>query len=136
MRDPSRINRITNILRNVWYKNPDLRFFQFVHWIGSKTGLDDNSYELSYSRHVFEHLPTYDDILNEMIRVASKYVVHIFFIKPAETEKISYWEEENLYHNRYSKNDIENYLSKNSKVKSFEWLDINESENALVISLV
>ena len=71
-----------------------------------------------------------------MIRVASKYVVHIFFIKPDETEKINYWEEENLYHNRYSKNDIENYLSKNSKVKSFEWLDINEAENALVISLV
>jgi ubiquinone/menaquinone biosynthesis C-methylase UbiE len=108
----------------------------FINSPVEKTGLDDNSYELSYSRHVFEHLPTYEDILNEMIRVASKYVVHIFFIKPTEIEKINYWDEENLYHNSYSKNDIENYLSKNSKVKSFEWLDINKDENALVISLV
>ena len=71
-----------------------------------------------------------------MIRVAEKYVVHIFFIKPGETEKINYWDAENLYHNTYSKDDIEKYLSKNSKVKSFEWMDINKDENALVISLV
>lgn len=101
-----------------------------------KTGLEDSSYEISYSRHVFEHLPTYKDALKEMIRVASKYVVHIFFIKPEDEEKIDHWEEENLYHNHYSKKDIETYLKRNKKVKSFEWLDINNAENALVISLV
>lgn len=101
-----------------------------------KTGLNSSSYELSYSRHLLEHLPTYKEGLKEMIRVASKYVVHIFFIKPSEEEKISYWEEENLYHNQYSKKDIESYLKKNKKVKSFEWLDINDKENALVLTLV
>ena len=108
----------------------------FINSPVEETGLVDNSYELSYSRHVFEHLPTYNNILNEMIRVARKYVVHIFFIKPGENEKINHWNAENLYHNTYSKNDIEEYLSKNSKVKSFEWMDINKDENALVISLV
>lgn len=101
-----------------------------------KTGLEDSSYELSYARHVFEHLPTYKDALSEMIRVASKYVVHIFFIKPSDTENINYWEEENLYHNHYIKKDIEKYLKKNSKVKSFEWMDITDKENALVITLI
>jgi ubiquinone/menaquinone biosynthesis C-methylase UbiE len=108
----------------------------FINSPVEETGLEDDSYELSYSRHVFEHLTTYTHILDEMIRVARKYVVHIFFIKPGETEKINYWEAENLYHNTYSKDDIEKYLSKNSKVKSFEWMDINKDENALVISLV
>lgn len=100
-----------------------------------KTGLGDNSYELSYSRHVLEHLPSFKDCLSEMIRVAEKYVAHIFFIKPSEEEKISYWEEENLYHNQYSKSDIETFLNENEKVSSFEWLDINKSEIALVITL-
>lgn len=101
-----------------------------------KTGLEDSSYELSYSRHVFEHLPTFKDALKEMIRVSSKYVAHIFFIKPGSEDKENYWEEENLYHNTYSKSSIENYLKRNKKIKSYEWVDINESENALVITLV
>lgn len=100
-----------------------------------KTGLESSSFELAYSRHVLEHLPSYKEGLEEMIRVASKYAIHIFFIKPSDEEKINYWEEENLYHNQYSKNDIETYLKANAKVESFEWLDITEKENALVITL-
>jgi ubiquinone/menaquinone biosynthesis C-methylase UbiE len=100
------------------------------------TGLDDNSYELSYSRHVLEHLPTFKDALTEMIRVASKYVVHIFFMKPGDEDKENYWEAENLYHNNYSISSIESFLNENEKVKSFEWIDINKDENALIINLV
>jgi ubiquinone/menaquinone biosynthesis C-methylase UbiE len=111
------------------------RGINFLQSPVENTGLDDNSYELSYSRHVFEHLPTYKDALNEMIRVASKYVVHIFFIKPNDEEKIDHWEQENLYHNHYKKSDLEAYLKRNKKVKSFEWMDINQNENALVINV-
>lgn len=108
---------------------------KFLNEPVEQTGLNDSSYELSYSRHVLEHLPTYKGALEEMIRVASKYVVHIFFIKPSDTEKIDHWPEENLYHNHYKKSDIEEFLKKNKKVKTFEWLDINDAENALVINL-
>lgn len=101
-----------------------------------KTGLKKNSYELSYSRHVLEHLPSFEDALNEMIRVASKYVVHIFFMKPGEEYVESYWENDNLFHNTYAVSDIENFLKGNDKVESYEWIDINEKENALFISLV
>lgn len=101
-----------------------------------KTGLKDSSYELSYSRHVLEHLPTFKDALSEMIRVASKYVVHIFFVKPGNEDKENYWKEENLFHNNYSISSIESFLNKNKKVKSFEWIDINKDENAIIINLV
>lgn len=101
-----------------------------------KTGLKENSYELSYSRHVLEHLPSFEDALTEMIRVAKKYVVHTFFLKPNEEEfEPNHWKEENLYHNTYNKNDIESFLKKNKKVESFEWVDINEKEIALTITL-
>jgi ubiquinone/menaquinone biosynthesis C-methylase UbiE len=108
----------------------------FLNSAVEKTNIEDNSYELSYSRHLLEHLPTYKDALSEMIRVASKYVAHIFFIKPTDEEKINYWEEENLYHNHYTKSSIENYLKKNKKVESFKWLEINQNETALIIELV
>jgi len=107
----------------------------FLNSAIEKTNLDDSSFQLSYSRHVLEHLPTYKDALKEMIRVASEYVVHIFFIKPSDDEEINYWKEENLYHNHYSKSDIKKYLKLNKKVDSYEWVDINDKENALVINL-
>jgi len=108
----------------------------FLNAAVEKTGLKKNSYELSYSRHVLEHLPSFEDALNEMIRVSSKYVVHIFFMKPGEEYVESYWENDNLFHNTYAVSDIENFLNGNDKVESYEWIDINEKENALFISLV
>lgn len=107
----------------------------FINCPVEKTGLDDGSYELSYSRHVYEHLPTYKDALTEMIRVASKYVVHIFFIKPTDEENIVYDEPNNLYHNRYIKSEIEEFINLNKKVESFEWVDINNKEVALTIKI-
>ena len=102
-----------------------------------KTGLKKNSYELAYSRHVFEHLPTYEDILDEMIRVASKYVVHIFFIKPGDkdNEHRELDVPNQLYHNRYVREEIEAYLKKHKGVESFEWVDINKKEIALSIEV-
>lgn len=112
------------------------RGVNFLNSPVENTGLEENSYEMSYSRHVLEHLPTYKDCLSEMIRVAEKYVVHIFFIKPGSEEKIDHWEQENLYHNHYNKEEIETFLINNEKVSSLEWLEINDKENALVITLV
>jgi ubiquinone/menaquinone biosynthesis C-methylase UbiE len=111
------------------------RGIPFVNVPVEKTGLEDSSYDLAYSRHVLEHLPTYKDALNEMIRVAKKYAVHIFFIKPTDEEKIIFDEPNNLYHNRYIKEEIETFLNENKKVESFEWIDINKKEVALSIEV-
>jgi len=93
------------------------RNIPFINVPVEKTGLESNSYELSYSRHVLEHLPSFEDALTEMIRVAKKYVVHTFFLKPNEEEfEPNHWKEENLYHNTYNKNDIESFLKKNKKL--------------------
>ena len=66
----------------------------------------DSSIDIVFSRHTFEHQPTFRDILGELIRVAIKEITHIFFIKPSDTEDIKYSHEDNLYHNCYSKTDI------------------------------
>jgi ubiquinone/menaquinone biosynthesis C-methylase UbiE len=100
--------------------------------------ISDNSYDIVFSRHVIEHQPEFNIILNEFIRIGKKEVCHIFFIKPHnETEdKINYDNKSNLYHNNYSKKSIENFLSKNKKISSWNWIEINDKENALHIYLI
>lgn len=97
----------------------------------------DNSYEVVYCRGVLEHLTNYKIAINEFIRSAEKEVVIGWFIKPGnEEDQINYWEEEGLYHNKYNKQKIEELLKNNTKVKSFNWHEINDQENVLLIKLV
>jgi len=34
MRDPNRINRVLDVIRRIWTKNPDLRFTQMILNVG------------------------------------------------------------------------------------------------------
>lgn len=97
--------------------------------------LKDDSIDICFSRHTFEHQSRFQEILDEMIRIGKKEACHIFFIKPSSTEKISYDKQTNLYHNTYSKDDIEEHLRKNQKVLYWNWIDLNSNENALHIYL-
>jgi ubiquinone/menaquinone biosynthesis C-methylase UbiE len=100
------------------------------------TNLISNHSEVIFSRHVLEHQPTFQPVLLEMIRLASKEAIHVFFIPPKDDpEHIGYDSSENLYHNRYNKNDIELFLTNHKKVKDFKWIDINTVEVAICIKI-
>ena len=103
--------------------------------IRNVTNLADSSMDICFSRHTFEHQSFFKDILKEMIRIGKKEACHIFFIKPSNEENINYDSKTDLYHNTYSKNDIEEYLLTNPKVASWNWTDLTQSENALHIYL-
>lgn len=99
------------------------------------TGLPDNNAEVSYSRHVLEHQRHYEPILTEMIRVASKLVVHTFFIPPRDKEIINFNKTTNLYHNTFDRNEMELFVLDNPKVKSKLWVKLTDTEEALIIEL-
>lgn len=100
-----------------------------------KTSIEEKSYDVCYSRHVLEHQSEFKTMLNEMIRVAKKMVINVFFIIPGDIEKIDYNSIENLYHNLYSKIDIETFLKNNEKVKNWEWIK-EKNEEILLINLI
>jgi ubiquinone/menaquinone biosynthesis C-methylase UbiE len=103
---------------------------------GHEIPVKDSSYELVFSRHVLEHQIAFEPILEEMIRAASTLATHIFFIKPTSQPQEFIWkksQEDNLYHNRYNVQDIENFLKSNTKVNKFEWREINDLENILLV---
>ena len=98
------------------------------------TLLPDGSYEVAFGRHILEHQPSAEPTLNEMIRVASRVAMHVFFMKPRhEPEAIGYDPAENLYHNRYDIGKIEKFLEAHPDVSTFDWLDLSDAEMLLVI---
>lgn len=103
----------------------------------SNFNLDDNSFDCVFCKDVLEHLSDYKITLSEMIRVAKKEVIIGWFITPNDNEtKINYWQEEDLYHNEYNKQELENFIISNSKVSKIEWKFINEKESNLHIKLI
>lgn len=95
----------------------------------TKIDVPDSSYDVVYGRHILEHLPTYKIALDEFIRIAKFEIIIIFFIKPSNLEEIRYNDGNDLYHNIYSKKDIESSLENND----YNWVEINDSEIALYI---
>ncbi len=99
----------------------------------------DNSFEISHARHILEHLNSYEAAIRELIRVSAKEVFITFFIKPVEAENhtinLNTINGYLLYHNGYAKNLIEEYVTENPKVESFEWVDVTEKETVLKIFL-
>lgn len=77
----------------------------------------DNSWDVVWSRHVVDHLPGFEEALDEQLRVARKRVICILFVPPSDRDEhqienivkdgVVY---ENEYYNCYSKKKIKEYL--------------------------
>lgn len=99
----------------------------------------DSTFELVYARHILEHLDYYQIALSECIRVAEKEVLVVFFIPPGEdkNDKISYAivDDSGLYHNRYNKETLIEFISQNPKVDHIEWENVDESNNEIILHI-
>jgi len=97
--------------------------------------LTDNSVDVTYARHILEHLPYYKIALNELVRVAKREAIIVFFLAPhAQVDVIDYnkyngcW----LYHNRYNKENIEAFLATNKSVGKFYWEAVSPSSELIL----
>ena len=118
-----------NTKRNISMIKSDIR---------NMPAIADSSFDICFSRHTFEHQPSFGLVLNEMIRVGKKEACHIFFIKPDEKKEVIILgtdDYKDLFHNKYCKGDIEAFLLNHNKVKSFYWKDLNEQEMGLHVLL-
>jgi len=90
-----------------------------------KIPLSDNTFDVTYSRHILEHLSSYEKALQELVRVAKREVIVIFFMAPHDNKNhvISNKLHDGypLYHNSYSKPLLEKFLSELPKVDYYEW---------------
>ena len=94
----------------------------------------DSFVDLCYARHIFEHILSYEEALNELIRVADKEVLIIFSITPsAKPDLIKLWK--NIYLNHYNKTAFEAVCLLNNKVHGLSWQPVNHRETILHIYL-
>jgi len=101
-----------------------------------KIDKNDSSYDIVFARHIVEHQPDFETLFTEMIRIAKKECVHIFFIKPNMGDTIiNYDKNTDLYHNKFGYLKIVEFLRNNPKVKKFEFKDINKKEGMLIMKL-
>jgi len=53
MRDPKRIDEILQVLKNIWIKNPDTRFFQLIYILQNRFSTENNNNEYKISDDFF-----------------------------------------------------------------------------------
>lgn len=102
-----------------------------------KLPFQDNQFDVCYARHILEHLDSYEQALNSLIRVAKKEVFITFFIHPEETPvRRAYYDNDYLlYGHTYNKTELEKFIRSNKKVLNIEWEDVNKEEIILHIYL-
>jgi ubiquinone/menaquinone biosynthesis C-methylase UbiE len=84
----------------------------------------DNQFDVVYARHLLEHMAVHQayQAITEMIRVAKKEVIIVWFIPPSnkgyDKAVYSYFhnEDQGLYHNEYSEQAMRFHISTHRKV--------------------
>jgi len=70
---------------------------------------NDNEFDICYGRHILEHLEYYEKAISEMVRVAKKEIMIIFFRPPHDDPDICVLKRDlsgKLYHGVYDKAEI------------------------------
>ncbi|MFO1519906.1 MAG: class I SAM-dependent methyltransferase [bacterium] len=100
---------------------------------------EDASFDVCHSRHILEHLESYEKALPELIRVARNEVFVVFFIRPSEDGEdwihCRDFEGHPVYENRYSRPKLETFLKKFPKIDCFGWEVVSEYEEILHLYL-
>ena len=83
---------------------------------------ENNSWEVVYGRHIIEHLEYYEKAIEEMCRVASKYVVIVHFLPLVEQEAIkkTVLEDGEFHENLYEKKKLLKFCEQFGEVTRVE----------------
>lgn len=101
--------------------------------------LKNGSVDLVYARHILEHLESYEKALFEMVRVAKKEVMVVFFRKPGVNEELGVDQAlgGQVYLNRYDLMKLIDYCQSLPGVdRPYMTLDIEGSEDEAVLHII
>jgi len=98
----------------------------------------DNTWDLVYARHIIEHLEYYDKAVEEMCRVAKRYVVIVHFLPMSkEGDKISITRDRGgqFYENMYDEDKFVHYCSCRGQVQRIDMNDLVMRQTITLIKL-
>lgn len=101
--------------------------------------LADNQFDFCFVRHILEHLPSYHKSIHELIRIAGKEVLIVFFLRPTESleeqRNIKFIKGHPKFENIYSRSKLEAFILDHPKTKELEWETIDDKNTILHIFL-
>ncbi len=103
-----------------------------------KIPMQDASIDVAYARHILEHLDYYEKAVDELVRVAKREAIIVFFITPTDEPDIinlSTCDGSLLYHNHYNKQNLIEYVRSLDAVQDIQWEEVSENESILHIYL-
>ncbi len=94
-------------------------------------GFKSASIDVVYARHVLEHLGGFEKALAEMIRVARREVLVVWFLDPRSNEATTISCVDGLFQNKYAWRDIEVFLCAQDLAGRYSWESVGEEEAIL-----
>jgi SAM-dependent methyltransferase len=95
-------------------------------------GLNVEQADLVYSQHMLEHVPALEPAFSNMLRLAKRMLINIFFIPPKNFDcfEVTNWKKYPLYHNTYSVGHVEHVC----KAMGFKPTWVNFGEDVVLLA--
>lgn len=84
----------------------------------------DAAFEVVVAQHVLEHLASYEKALQELVRVARRELLVVFFLPPWRHRRTVVRFDGVLYNNTYSQPEIEEFVSKLPRFERMRWVSL------------
>jgi SAM-dependent methyltransferase len=81
----------------------------------------DGAFDATYARAVLEHRPYYHDGMRELVRVAAREAIIVFFKLREDHDIIRPDAANGIHHNNYVRTDVEAFARSLPGVRSLEW---------------
>lgn len=97
----------------------------------------DDSWDLVYARHIIEHLEYYETAIEEMCRVAKRYVLIVHFIPMESEDRISITQREDgeFHENAYGHDKFVKFCSQFGQVQRIDLNDLVQKQTLTLITL-
>ena len=84
----------------------------------------DRAFDVAYARAVLEHRPYYDAGMRELVRVADREAIIVFFKLREDADLIRPDEANHIHHNNYARAGVEKFARALPGVERIEWQDV------------
>jgi hypothetical protein len=85
--------------------------------------------DLAYSQHVLEHLTGLEPALSNLLFLAKKALINIFFLPPRKDDEVINFAQYPLYHNFYSAKHIKKVCERHRFDAKMIWVNNRQLEN-------
>lgn len=96
----------------------------------------DGTFDATYARAVLEHRPYYHDGMRELVRVAAREAIIVFFRLREDADLIRPDPENFIHHNNYARAGVERFTRSLPGVRSVRWQDVPGLHHILHVSKV